>query len=546
MNKAFSLFILILCTVELPPSAFGEELESEAVTLTSSNLPILLIDTRGRAIPDSFRIPAKLEVKYRTDGSRNFINDPSLLQVDIAIEIRGSSSAYFDKKSYGFETRDSAGNNLNVSLLDMPRENDWILYGPYSDKSLIRNVLTFNLGRSMGRYASRTRFCELVLNGRYQGLYVLMEKIKRDRNRVAIAELKPDDNQGDAVTGGYILKVDKRDTNPPGWTSPARPVNGGEQIFFQYVYPKAEEITPEQKHYIQNYIYQFEAALNSANYRDRERGYLPFVDELSFVDMMIINELTKNIDGYRFSTFMYKDRGGPLTMGPIWDYDLGFGNVDYGHERAMHPDGWMYNQSAGRMYWWPRMMQNYRFKLLLSRRWYDLRRSSFSNGRVLAVIDSLTQILDEAQKRNFQRWPVLGVYLWPNFFIGKTFTEEIDYLKSWILNRLEWMDRNMPYPNTSAEQVDEEIEGQIVVFPNPFRDKVEFYLSPSPFPREVRIYNLLGQLVTSLNLPCGSTPNYITWMEPAFDYGTLNAGIYFYHLFEDGKAVSHGRLVKIK
>ncbi|MBN1561156.1 CotH kinase family protein, partial [candidate division KSB1 bacterium] len=173
------------------PSWFEEPFE-----FISSNLPILLIDTEGKAIENQVRIPARLEIKDTADGGRNVIDQASDFQSRISIEIRGSSSAGFEKKSYGFETQDENGGNLNVSLLGMPEENDWILYGPYSDKSLLRNAITFHLGRAMGRYASRLKFCELVINGDYKGLYILMEKIKRDVQRVNIDALFPDDRDG--------------------------------------------------------------------------------------------------------------------------------------------------------------------------------------------------------------------------------------------------------------------------------------------------------------------------------------------------------------
>ena len=128
------------------------------------------------------------------------------------------------KKQYALETQDDLGNNLNVPLLGMPAENDWILYAPYSDKSLIRNVLAYKLSWDVGRYASRTRLCELVLNGDYRGLYVLMEKIKRDKNRVDISTLNPDEITGDDLTGGYIIKIDKSaGESVRGWYSPYLP-----------------------------------------------------------------------------------------------------------------------------------------------------------------------------------------------------------------------------------------------------------------------------------------------------------------------------------
>jgi hypothetical protein len=522
--------------------------QTETLSFSSSNLPIILIDTEGGIIKDPVRIPARMEVKYNADGSRNAVDQADEFSGRISIEIRGSSSAWFDKKSYGFETQDESGENLNVPLLGLPEENDWILYGPYSDKSLLRNAITFYLARKMGRYASRFKYCELVINGDYQGLYILMEKIKRDKNRVDIAELTPEITEGEELTGGYIIKVDKLEGEYRGWTSPAHPsVGGAGQIFFQYVYPKQEIITPVQEQYIQKYILDFENALNSTNFRDSEKGYLPFVDELSFVDMLIINELTKNIDCYRFSTFMYKDKNGPLTMGPIWDYNLGYGNVDYGSERAMYTDGWMYNESGGRMYWWLRMMQNYKFKILLSDRWFELRHWAFSTQNVNATLDSLLNHIDEAQQRNFQRWPVLGVYLWPNFFVGQTYQEEIDFLKKWMGDRLQWMDDNMPYPDKTQVQLQNDASPQLsAATPNPFTTLMVLNFQTSATSQaDLRIYDVLGRHVKTLTQVVNqSGRGQATWDGTDFSGQNLPNGIYFYQISQNGIILNRGKIIK--
>lgn len=171
----------------------------------SSNLPIVIIDTYGQEIPDEPKILARMGIIDNGEGQRNHLHDPrNNYDGLIGIEVRGSTTRWFPKKQYAVETRDHFGNDSTVSLLGFPPEEDWILYAPYSDKSLMRNVLAYKLSNDLGRYASRTRFCELVLNGSYEGVYVLMEKIKRDRNRVNISKLLPTDIAGDAVTGGYI------------------------------------------------------------------------------------------------------------------------------------------------------------------------------------------------------------------------------------------------------------------------------------------------------------------------------------------------------
>ncbi|HJM94959.1 MAG TPA: CotH kinase family protein, partial [Candidatus Marinimicrobia bacterium] len=310
-----------------PPDWF-----QQPFVFTESNLPIVTLDTEGQEILDAPRITVHMGIIDNGSGI-NHITDPlNGYDGQISIEIRGSSSQMFPKKQYALETQDIDGENLNVSILGMPEENDWILHAPYSDKSLIRNFLAYELARDMGRYASRTRFCELVINGDYKGLYIFMEKTKRDNNRVDISKLEPDETTGDDLTGGYILKVDKwdGDNNDGWWSDPPLPEYEG--VWYQYHYPKPEDIVEEQRNYIINYITDFEALIASSSYNDPAAGYYDQVDLGSFIDVSLMSEISKNVDAYRLSAFMYKDKDSDddrLIMGPIWDYNLAFGNADY-------------------------------------------------------------------------------------------------------------------------------------------------------------------------------------------------------------------------
>ena len=213
------------------------------VDFTGSHLPVVVIETGGREIVDDPRIIAHMGIIWNSEGRTNQITDPfNGYDGLVNIEYRGATSQAFPKKSYGFETQDAMGENRNVSLLGLPEENDWVLYAPYSDKSLLRNIVSYRLFGDMGHYSPRTRLCELVVNGDYRGVYVLIEKIKRDRNRLDIARLDPDEISGEDLTGGYILKIDKMSGDPgPAWSTKA----GG--IYFQYEYPEYDDIVQEQK-----------------------------------------------------------------------------------------------------------------------------------------------------------------------------------------------------------------------------------------------------------------------------------------------------------
>ncbi|MFT5184695.1 MAG: hypothetical protein ACI84C_001828 [Flavobacteriales bacterium] len=411
-----------------------------------SNLPIMMINTFDEEIADDPRITASMGLINNVDSLNN-TNDPfNKYDGLIAIEYRGSSSQGFPKKSYAFETQDSLGMNNNVSLLGMPQENDWILHGPYSDKTHMRNVLTFDLGRRIGRYTPRTKHIELFINGDYRGIYVLMENIKIDENRVDIATLLPVDNEGDELTGGYILKIDHGTGESNGaWTSAYDNIGGG-ALNIQRHKPEIDVITSQQEEYIQDHITAFEDALAGPDFSDPVLGYAPFINEESFMDMYLMNELSKNIDGYRLSTFFYKDKDSndsDIHMGPWWDYNLAFGNANY-CEGGITTD-WEVSTGCGdnNPFWFERLLEDSLYRNQLKCRWTDFRTGPWSNDSVIFVIDSLETLLADAHIRNYMRWNSMGNYVWPNYFVGETVEEEIGFLRTWTLDRMAWIDENI-------------------------------------------------------------------------------------------------------
>ena len=412
------------------------------VIFTSSNLPIVVINTNGQAIINDPRISCDMGIIDNGSGSINSITD-SFNDYDgkISIEYRGSSSLQFPKKQFALETQDSVGNNNNISLLGMPVENDWILSAPYSDKSLMRNFLTYNLGRKMGHYSPRTVFCELVINGDYQGVYILMEKIKRDDDRVDIAKLDTNDLAGDSLTGGYILKIDKfSGDSTDQWLSNFPGIAGG-PVYIQYHYPKVSALLQQQLDYIKHYVHSFEYALNGSYFTNTSIGYAKYIDVNSFIDFYIANEFSGNIDAYRFSTYIYKDRstnGGKLVMGPLWDYNLAYGNVNYG-SMSGGTNGWV----QGKITWFDRLLQDTTYQNKLKCRWEYLRDRSFHQDSLFTFIDSVALYLDDAKQRNFQKWPILGTYVWPNYYVGNTYQDELNFFKTWIGDRLIWIDNNI-------------------------------------------------------------------------------------------------------
>ncbi|MGB0840566.1 MAG: CotH kinase family protein, partial [Chitinophagales bacterium] len=481
------------------------------VTLFESNLPIVVLNTNGAEIVDEPRIVAQMGIINNDEGEINHINDDFTdYSGRIAIEIRGSSSQFFPKKQFGLETQNEDGSNNNVSLLGMPEENDWILYAPFSDKSLIRNVMTYKMARSSDNYAPRTRLCEVVINGEYQGVYVLMEKIKRDKNRVDISKLKPEDIEGDELTGGYMLKIDKQTgSGGTGWASPYPPMEGAWQTtLFQYEYPDFDEIQPEQAAYIESYVTDFENALWNDDFSDSTAipQYRQYIDMLSFIDFFLLNELTKNVDGYRLSTFMYKtkdssDDGGKLHMGPVWDFNLAFGNADYceggnvtGYAMDFNTfcpdDGWIIH------FWWQKLLRDPVFAVATKERWDELRAGIWSDMQINTCIDSLALVLDKAQERNFTQWDILQEYVWPNNYVGNNYENEIGYLKSWIEQRTDWLDDKINQLGTAKFYLPSYL--QMNLSPNPFQNELLVtYEADRGNAVEIYLYDISGKRVAA-------------------------------------------------
>ncbi len=454
ISRLFSILILIFlinisCADDLNiENDQGEQ--SEDVEINPEDRLIQVnVDTDGVAIVDEPKIQAQVVISKAGVVS---------YQGNIGIEFRGASSQSFPKKSYGVETWDENGEDINVALLGFPEEEDWIFYGPYSDKSLLRNILIYDLSRDINRYASRCLFVELTINNIFQGVYIFMEKLKRDKERIDINKLKEDENSGEDLTGGYILKIDKTAGSNLGdgynelnsfvsQYAPQKSTNG-QKINFLYEYPKAENITSQQKTYISSYIANFENSLASNNFTDVDLGYAAYIDIPSFIDFFLLNELSNNVDGYRLSTFMHKDKNEKLKMGPIWDFNLAFGNADYCG--GGNTDLWAYKfneRCSGDFwqvpFWWERLLQDPVFVSQLKERWNTLRGGAFAEESILAKIDGYTNVLNKAGAidSNFKTWNILGSYIWPNNFVGNTYSEENDYLKDWIRNRLTWMDK---------------------------------------------------------------------------------------------------------
>jgi hypothetical protein len=407
----------------------------------------------------------------------------------------------------------------------------------------MRNALAYYLGNQMGHWAPRTRFCELYIDNDYKGVYLLVEKVKRDANRLNIEALTPEEISGSDMSGGYILSIDR-----PGdyyWISPYVGSNYYGDININYIYPDYATMPNQQKHYIHDFLTSFEDALfNDQSFRDPLVGYRAWADPESFVDYFLISELSRNVDAYRLSTFLYKDKDEKLMMGPIWDFDLAFGNANY--YDAFNTQGWMMN-SVDPMdgfqvpRWWERLREDDFFNFELKRRWEELRKGPFQLDNIFGFIDSVYVLLSNAQENNFYRYPVLGSYLWPNYFIGDTYEEEIDFLKDWITKRVQWMDdeiaqisytENFPLANT----------WEIYPIPNPFYNSVTIRIMLYDSAQVVvSIYDLYGRMVYTSEKDCSPGINDFIMTD---DKIHNLPGIYIYEVKLNGEKFKTGKIIK--
>lgn len=494
-------------------------LQAQSVTLTSSNLPIVVVRTNGQVIVDEPKVTVELGIIHKGDGLRNQLTDPfNVYSGKAGIEIRGQSSQTFPMKSYTVELRTAAGATQDVPLLGMPADNDWVLYAPYTDKTLMRNVLAYTMARETGRWAARGRFVELVVDNEYRGVYVLMEKIKKSTARVNIATLAPTDLTGEPLTGGYIFSLDKQ---PNGWYSSYVPPNATTRNTrqFSYVYPQPEDIAQPQKDYLKKYVDSFENALYGPHFQDPEKGVRRYADLPSFIDYLIVNEVSRNVDGYRLSTYLHKDRGSRdrrVRAGPVWDYDLAFRNANYCNGSDVMGWGYRFNyvcpgDGAGLIpFWWERLLMDTAFSSLLYCRWTELRKGPLSMARLRGLVDSVGTLLQEAQQRHFSRWRILGQYVWPNPTpIPASYPAELEQLKVWLENRLAWIDLAIT-PSGACAGWPPDVQGstEVSVLSNPFQGGGQLVVRSKAQQRlQITVVDATGRLLVQrdMKVPMGNS-----------------------------------------
>lgn len=419
-----------------------------------TNLPIMVIETaNNQSIPDEPKMTAHMGLIDNGPNQMNAMQDAfNAYDGFIGIERRGNSTQSFPKTPYSFETRDEIGDNKNVSLLGMPEENDWILRASYLDHTFIRDALANHMSRMTGRWASRTRHVELILNGEYQGIYVLMEKIKQDKGRLDVAKLLSTDISGEELTGGYIWKVDGF-SNEFGFNR-------------SMVDPQTEDLAAEQFNYIKQVDDDFRSMMNGTPevYGDPNEGFVKHINVESFISEMIVQEAMRNIDSYAWSAYFHKDKNGLIHAGPVWDFDQSGGNSNWIDDGLY--TSWLFDHPAkgDTPNFWKKLFDDPFYKYSFKLRWNELRADKFSDASLFAYIDSIASELAIPQTREFQKWPVLGQYVWretSGFDQRDTYQKEVDYLKEFISNRLSWIDKQfitlakpLNYPSILAVQID--------------------------------------------------------------------------------------------
>ncbi len=421
-------------------------------------LPVIWLETKDQKVPARDpKTPGRLKLFDKYSGTADNVMgleaQTPTLDVPIAIGIRGGFTASLPKLPYGVELQDGAGNDKAFSLLGMPKGSDWVLYACYTDKTCMRNAMVYAVGQDLGRYSPRFRFVEVIINGKYVGLYNLIEKIRRDNDRVDVP--KPAATAADGeLSGGYIIKHE-------GGSSQSPPnnfkTNDGTAtgLAWTHYYPKSDTITAAQRAYITTHFEAFQKMMLGPDWTDATKGYPAWIDVGSFVDIAIMNEVTNNWDGYSRSSFFTKlpaNQGNKLVAGPLWDFDLAFGNISMGD--SFKTDTWSYIKDFHPApqnkapfltpFFWMKLWKEPTFTKQMRCRWQTLRMGPLSLDTIDRRLGAWRTYLLPVIARDQKVWPTLGKKIFPNYFVGKTFDEEINWLRDWIAKRLDFLDKNLP------------------------------------------------------------------------------------------------------
>ena len=421
----------------------------------STNLPIVVINTDGQL--KSIRKDKKIPVYIRVIDDLNGINyfdsqkwDSNNTAYDgwALIKLRGNTTQYVDKKSFSIKlTNGPNGAKEKASLLGMEEADDWCLLAEHRDGTLIRDALTYELAKDFFDYVPEARYCELIIDGKYMGIYLMGEKITKGK-----LGLKKDDDP--ELTGGFLLEIDHEDEVSFRSKYPARKkdiVIGEKGMPVSILFPKQQDLTSEQKQHIINDFECLEDAIEHGDFATYSR----ILDVQSFASYQLIQELSNNIDGYYFSHKVYRENGvGGLYKMTIWDFDIAYGSS--AADMGMYVDNWMY-ESRPCVFWWWKLAQDREYQEVLRERWSLMRKEVYSTENIMNRIDSILTLLMSygAINRNTKAWQLWeGKSFKAGQRTGNSYESEVEYLKNWILLRLNYLDNKILGLQYNVEQCD--------------------------------------------------------------------------------------------
>lgn len=423
-------------------------------TVFCTHLPLLEIETGGQSIPGAeilnedgdlvgyttaengaTRIRASLEITDHIDANNHLTDVPELVS-EAFINIRGRSSRAFDKKGYRISLIHEDGTNNNQPVMGMDAHHEWGLHGPFLDKTLIRNYMWYNIAGEIMDYAPNVRFCEVILNGEYMGVYLLVESITAGEDG---ARLNLSVNKKDSSFSGYLLRLDEGSDTPIKNVDTFSVYTYRARSVLDVVYPGTKNLTGEMRESIRQDFSDFEKALYSFDYDSKEYGYKSMIDVESFVDYLIINEFTLNYDAGWLSTYIYKDIDGLLRM-CVWDFNSACDNYEQSQTAEM---GFQFQNNL----WYFMLMKDEAFIEAVIDRYEELREGPLSDEYLNDYIDETVAYLGDAVERNFEKWGYTFEeeydMLQPTSRNPRTYRDAIEQLKAAILTRGAWMDENI-------------------------------------------------------------------------------------------------------
>jgi hypothetical protein len=423
---------------------------------STHDLPVVVMDAYGQGRA-SLRDRSFVDVAFLgfapTNGVAALNQTPTISNV-AAYHSHGQSSVMFNKASYRLELRNSDGTDRDCELFGLSSDADFVLIGPHADKTLIHNPFVYSLGREMGLLAPKLSMIEVFLNlddqplthTDYNGVYQLVETFKIKKSRIQLTKLRPTDTTEPDVSGGYIFKLEWQAAEPPTIAC----TGAAETCWSDLELVEPEAPNSAQLAYLGNYLQAFNTAIHSAAPADPVSGYPAYIDVASFVDHVIVNEFTRNLDAYVRSQYFHKDRGKKIVAGPLWDFDLiaGVGMRPDFSWGATYPNldsaGWQYEVNVPRMTsdWFRILIADPAFHAQLVERWKSLRQTLLSDQAIQTRIQTLSQGLENAATRNFLRWPILmqDMVMPMATPTAPSWPEQLEYMRKWLTDRAAWLD----------------------------------------------------------------------------------------------------------